>query len=70
MDPLLAEGFPSPISPLTYSTINDKYDANKAGKRISLAFEKHIHRAESDHDSHELYVIHANVIRYFVARAL
>ncbi|CAD6194001.1 unnamed protein product [Caenorhabditis auriculariae] len=40
--------------------------------RIESAFRKHFHRAPptQKEDSYELYVCHANVIRYFVCRAL
>ena len=40
------------------------------GPRIEAAFRKHIHRADTDQvgDSVEIYVCHANVIRYFVCR--
>ncbi|KRX00964.1 hypothetical protein PPERSA_09570 [Pseudocohnilembus persalinus] len=69
-DPLLAEGFPCPVSPLTKPNINEKYKKEKDGKRISDAFEKYFHRCDTEEDQHQLFVIHANVIRYFVARAL
>ena len=40
------------------------------GPRIEAAFRKHIHRADVDQvgNSVEIYVCHANVIRYFVCR--
>lgn len=40
------------------------------GPRIEAAFRKHLHRADVDQvgDSVEIYVCHANVIRYFVCR--
>ena len=40
--------------------------------RIEAAFRKYFHRAESSQkeDSYEIIVCHANVIRYFVCRAL
>lgn len=42
------------------------------GARIEAAFRKYFHRAESSQkeDSYEIIVCHANVIRYFVCRAL
>ena len=42
------------------------------GARIEAAFRKHFHRAEAEQreDSYEVVVCHANVIRYFVCRAL
>ena len=43
-----------------------------SGFRIEAAFRKYFHRAESSQkeDSYEIIVCHANVIRYFVCRAL
>ena len=40
------------------------------GPRIEAAFRKYFHRADVDQvgDSVEVYVCHANVIRYFVCR--
>ncbi|KAK7895596.1 hypothetical protein WMY93_020921 [Mugilogobius chulae] len=42
------------------------------GARIEAAFRRYIHRAEPSQkeDSYEIIVCHANVIRYFVCRAL
>jgi len=42
------------------------------GARIEAAFRKYLHRAELNQksDSYEVIVTHANVIRYFVCRAL
>ena len=42
------------------------------GSRIEAAFRRYFHRAESSQteDSYEIIVCHANVIRYFVCRAL
>ncbi|XP_013404680.1 serine/threonine-protein phosphatase PGAM5, mitochondrial isoform X3 [Lingula anatina] len=42
------------------------------GARIEAAFRKYFHRAKpsQEKDSYEVYVCHANVIRYFVCRAL
>jgi len=42
------------------------------GARIEAAFRKYFHRAdvEQEKDSYEVIVCHANVIRYFVCRAL
>lgn len=42
------------------------------GARIEAAFRKYFHRAEPDQkqDTYTLVVCHANVIRYFVCRAL
>lgn len=42
------------------------------GARIEAGFRKHFHRADvtQKEDSYTLIVCHANVIRYFVCRAL
>jgi len=42
------------------------------GARIEAAFRKYLHRAELNQksDTYEVIVTHANVIRYFVCRAL
>ncbi|XP_063171478.1 serine/threonine-protein phosphatase PGAM5, mitochondrial isoform X2 [Candoia aspera] len=42
------------------------------GARIEAAFRNYIHRADSkqEEDSYEIFVCHANVIRYIVCRAL
>jgi len=42
------------------------------GPRIESAFRKYVHRADlsQKHDTYEIYVCHANVIRYIVCRAL
>lgn len=69
-DPLLSEGFPAPVSPTRSSNYNDKYKKDGDGLRISNAFEKYFKRCETEEDSHELFVIHANVIRYFFCRVL
>ena len=71
---LLREGMPfGPEPPL----VGDWKSAYKlyedgAGSRIESAFRKHFHRAEPSqvNDSYEVFVCHANVIRYFVCRAL
>ncbi len=70
-DPLLAEGYPAPVSPGNPEIkINKKWNTENHGIRISKGFEKYIHRSESDEDTNELFVIHGNVIRYFLCRAL
>jgi serine/threonine-protein phosphatase PGAM5 len=42
------------------------------GSRIEAAFRKYFYRAEPEQleDSYEIIVCHANVIRYFLCRAL
>jgi len=70
-DPILAEGAPYPPEPPNRSwNPEDKYFAD--GARIESAFRKYFHRADvdQDKDSYEVIVCHANVIRYFVCRAL
>ena len=70
-DGLLSEGYPAPVSPSQENNpINLKWNRPKHGPRIAQAFEKYIKRADSDEDVHELFVIHGNVIRYFLCRVL
>lgn len=42
------------------------------GARIEAAFRNYIHRADArqEEDSYEIFICHANVIRYIVCRAL
>lgn len=42
------------------------------GSRIEAAFRKYFHRADPEQleDSYDIIVCHANVIRYFLCRAL
>lgn len=70
-DELLSEGAPYPPEPPSHRwNPEDKYFAD--GCRIEAAFRKYFHRAnpEQESDSYELVICHANVIRYFVCRAL
>uniref|UniRef100_A0A5S6QQY3 Serine/threonine-protein phosphatase PGAM5, mitochondrial n=1 Tax=Trichuris muris TaxID=70415 RepID=A0A5S6QQY3_TRIMR len=72
-DPLLNEG--SPVRPVpTPSEMARKPDLcyHEDGPRIEAAFRRYFHRPDADQttDSFELFVCHANVIRYFVCRAL
>ncbi len=69
-DPILAEGDPYPPEPP--STWKTENSFHKDGARIEAAFRKYFHRAEvsQTEDSYEVIVCHANVIRYFVCRAL
>ncbi|KAM9517196.1 serine/threonine-protein phosphatase PGAM5, mitochondrial-like [Salvelinus alpinus] len=67
---LLREGAPiEPVPPISW-----KPDCvyHEDGARIEAAFRRYIHRADSKQteDSYEIIVCHANVIRYFVCRAL
>ncbi|XP_014026368.2 serine/threonine-protein phosphatase PGAM5, mitochondrial isoform X1 [Salmo salar] len=56
--------------PLWTSTALQQY--HEDGARIEAAFRRYIHRADpkQKEDSYEIIVCHANVIRYFVCRAL
>ncbi|XP_045173415.2 serine/threonine-protein phosphatase PGAM5, mitochondrial-like isoform X2 [Mercenaria mercenaria] len=68
---LLREGAPIPPEPPSGNWRPEK-QFYKDGARIEAAFRKYFHRAEPDqtNDSYEIVVCHANVIRYFVCRAL
>ncbi|XP_072748420.1 serine/threonine-protein phosphatase Pgam5, mitochondrial-like isoform X2 [Anoplolepis gracilipes] len=67
-DSMLIEGAPIPPEPPIGQWRSEKYD----GPRIEAAFRKYFHRANpsQEHDSYTILVCHANVIRYFVCRAL
>ncbi|CAI9734821.1 Hypothetical predicted protein [Octopus vulgaris] len=68
---LLREGMPIPPEPARTSWRPEwKFLAD--GPRIEAAFQEYFHRANIDQkdDSYEILVCHANVIRYFVCRAL
>jgi len=69
-DSQLNEGFP--CRPTPYYLKVAQYKVFMEGARIESAFRKHFHRAKPKQleDSHEIIVCHANVIRYFVCRAL
>ncbi|KAG7204674.1 hypothetical protein KM043_005089 [Ampulex compressa] len=70
-DTLLVEGAPIPPEP---PIGHWKSESNffQDGPRIEAAFRKYFHRAEPHQktDSYTILVCHANVIRYFVCRAL
>jgi len=68
-DPILREGAPYPPEP---GNVKQEVPYHIDGSRIEAAFRKYFHRADRDQekDSYELVVCHANVIRYFVCRAL
>jgi len=68
---LLQEGAPIPPEPPLGSWQPEKHFFED-GARIEAAFRKFVHRADPEQksDSYEIYVCHANVIRYFVCRAL
>ncbi|KAJ8005801.1 hypothetical protein DPEC_G00121650 [Dallia pectoralis] len=69
---LLREGAPiEPEPPVTHWK-PDAVQYHEDGARIEAAFRRYIHRADpkQKEDSYEIIVCHANVIRYFVCRAL
>ncbi|XP_040897675.1 serine/threonine-protein phosphatase PGAM5, mitochondrial isoform X1 [Toxotes jaculatrix] len=69
---LLREGAPiEPVPPVTHWK-PDAVQYHEDGARIEAAFRRYIHRADpkQKEDSYEIIVCHANVIRYFVCRAL
>ncbi|XP_029108812.1 serine/threonine-protein phosphatase PGAM5, mitochondrial-like [Scleropages formosus] len=68
---LLREGSPiEPVPQVGHSKPEFVY--HEEGARIEAAFRRYIHRAdvEQKEDSYDIIVCHANVIRYFVCRAL
>lgn len=70
---LIREGAPFPPEPPVQNWPPEGQKAyEEDGPRIEAAFEKYIHRADPSQteDSYEIFVCHANVIRYFVCRAL
>lgn len=71
-DSMLEEGAPYPPEPAVSHWRPLAQEFFEDGARIEAAFRKYIHRAEpsQDKDSFELIVCHANVIRYFICRAL
>uniref|UniRef100_A0A9J7YR41 Serine/threonine-protein phosphatase PGAM5, mitochondrial n=2 Tax=Cyprinus carpio TaxID=7962 RepID=A0A9J7YR41_CYPCA len=69
---LLREGAPiEPVPPVTHWK-PEAVQYHEDGARIEAAFRRYIHRADpkQKEDSYEIIVCHANVIRYFVCRAL
>jgi len=71
-DPLLREGAPILPEPPVSHWHPDQHQYFEDGARIEAAFRKYFHRAPPDQceDSYEIIVCHANVIRYFICRAL
>ncbi|XP_051515611.1 serine/threonine-protein phosphatase PGAM5, mitochondrial-like isoform X2 [Myxocyprinus asiaticus] len=68
---MLREGAPiEPVPPVGHWKPEAVY--HEDGARIEAAFRRYIHRADAKQkeDSYEIIVCHANVIRYFVCRAL
>ncbi|XP_015119159.1 serine/threonine-protein phosphatase Pgam5, mitochondrial [Diachasma alloeum] len=70
-DVLLMEGAPIPPEPPIGHWKSD-WHFFQDGPRIEAAFRKYFHRAtpQQTKDSYTLLVCHANIIRYFVCRAL
>ncbi|XP_071447905.1 serine/threonine-protein phosphatase PGAM5, mitochondrial isoform X3 [Hetaerina americana] len=68
----IQEGAPIPPEPPVGHWRPEKHQFYEDGARIEAAFRKYFHRApvSQEKDSFEIYVCHANVIRYFVCRAL
>ncbi|XP_067636869.1 serine/threonine-protein phosphatase Pgam5, mitochondrial isoform X2 [Eurosta solidaginis] len=67
----LREGAPIPPQPpVSHWRVEKSFFRD--GARIEAAFRRYFHRArpEQEHDSYTLIIGHANVIRYFVCRAL
>ncbi|XP_017756736.1 PREDICTED: serine/threonine-protein phosphatase PGAM5, mitochondrial-like [Eufriesea mexicana] len=70
-DSVLSEGIPiAPDPPINVQ--NSEVVVYKDGPRIEAAFRKYFHRPEPNQkkDSYIILVCHANIIRYFVCRAL
>lgn len=69
---LIEEGPPYPPVPAVDHWKPPLAEFFSEGARIESAFRRHIHRAppSQKEDSYEIIVCHANVIRYFVCRAL
>ncbi|XP_049793637.1 serine/threonine-protein phosphatase PGAM5, mitochondrial isoform X1 [Schistocerca nitens] len=69
---MLEEGAPIPPEPPVGHWKPEVFQFHRDGARIEGAFRKYFHRAKSSQtsDSYEILVCHANVIRYFVCRAL
>ncbi|XP_022101968.1 serine/threonine-protein phosphatase PGAM5, mitochondrial-like isoform X2 [Acanthaster planci] len=68
---MLREGAPIPPEP-PVGHWKPELKFYEDGARIEAAFRKYFHRADPDQvkDSYEILVCHANVIRYFVCRAM
>jgi len=72
-DSILNEGPPIQSEPESaWCKKIPEYKFSVDGARIEAAFRKYFHRAEAaqNEDSYEIVVCHANVIRYFLCRAL
>ncbi len=74
-DPILNEGCPYPPEPLHPNLprkLLEESTYEEEGKRIEEAFKKYFYRPHLDQesDTFEIIICHANVIRYFILRAL
>lgn len=71
-DEMLEEGFPYIPKPARSVDAHRESECLKHGSRIEAAFRRYFYRANPDQtsDSYDIIVCHANVIRYFVCRAL
>ncbi|KAH9524208.1 Serine/threonine-protein phosphatase pgam5, mitochondrial [Bulinus truncatus] len=71
-DDILREGAPIPPEPPLGSWRPEQKQFFQDGARIESAFRKYFYRADptQKEDSYEIVVCHANVIRYFICRAL
>ncbi|XP_048370846.1 serine/threonine-protein phosphatase PGAM5, mitochondrial isoform X1 [Sphaerodactylus townsendi] len=69
---LLCEGAPIEPNPPISHWKPEAVQYYEDGARIEAAFRNYIHRADvkQEEDSYEIFVCHANVIRYIVCRAL
>lgn len=69
---LMREGAPIRPEPMHKTWKPESHEFFRDGPRIEAAFRKYFHRAppSQTEDSIEILVCHANVIRYFVCRAL
>ncbi|XP_075754476.1 serine/threonine-protein phosphatase PGAM5, mitochondrial isoform X1 [Pelodiscus sinensis] len=69
---LLREGAPIEPDPPVSHWKPEAVQYYEDGARIEAAFRNYIHRADAkqEEDSYEIFVCHANVIRYIVCRAL
>jgi len=69
---LIEEGAPIAPQPPIGSWHPEPYQFFQDSARIEAGFRKYFHRASAkqEHDSYTLLVCHANVIRYYVCRAL
>ncbi|KER28656.1 hypothetical protein T265_13530, partial [Opisthorchis viverrini] len=69
---LLREGAPYPLEPPLPYYRPTAEELKRDGDRIETAFKSFVHRPDcgQTRDTYEIFICHANVIRYFVCRAL